>query len=423
MNGKTIHRRAFLRGAGSVLALPWLESVARGAERVSVPRRRMVAICNDLGVIPDFFFPTGVGRGYELSPYLRELKEFRDEFTVFSGLSHPECVGGHQTDKCFLTGARHPRKPGFKNTISVDQYAATQLGSATRFPYLALRVGPGGGSLSYSGDGVRMPAEERPSQVYRSLFVQGTPEEVRRQVVRLKDGQSLMDSFRDRIKSIQREAGYRDRERLDQFFTAFRELEQRLHENEAWEERPKPKVDVSMPRDERSPEALVARTRLMYDLARMAIETDSTRLITIFVTQQFNPKVDLPGVELPHHALTHQQGMKESREQLATVERAGLSEVGRLLGGLKETQEEGETLLDRTMLLYGSNMGHAGTHDNSNLPVLLAGGGFRHGQHVAFNRDDNVPLANLYLSMLQRLGVETDTFSSSSGALTGLEFV
>ena len=419
MTSTPFPRRQFLRGSGGLLALPWLESIA-GAEAPADPRR-MIAICTDLGVIPDFFFPRGTGKDYQSSRYLDLLGDFRDQMTVFSGLSHPECNGGHQTDKCFLTGAPHPRKPGFRNSISIDQVAAQHLGFVTRFPSLSLRVGPGGGSLSYSADGVRIPAEERPSEVYRRLFVQGSPEEVQRQVNRLRDGQSLMDSFSDRVKSLEKSVGHRDRERLDQYFTAFRELEHRLVENEEWEQKPKPTVKEAMPKDVRTPEALVARTRLMYDLARLAIETDSTRLITIFVTQQFNPKVDLPGVELPHHALTHQMSVQKSKEQLATVEGAQLQELNRLLDGLNRTAEKDESLLDRTMVLYGSNLGNAAKHDNANLPVLLAGGGFRHGQHLGFDSKQNTPLSNLYLTMLQRLGVESDRFSTSSGTLTGLE--
>lgn len=185
---------------------------------------------------------------------------------------------------------------------------------------------------------------------------------------------------------------------------------------------PKPDVDARPPRDVLDPGELVQRTRNMYDLARLALETDSTRLVTIFVTQGFNPKVNLPGVTLPHHALTHQSQKKDSREQLRTIEEAQMTELARLLRGLQTAKEGGQTLLDRTMVMQGSNLGHAGKHDNRNLPVLLAGGGFRHGQHLSFDRQYNEPLANLYLSMLQRLGVETDRFASSTGTLRGLDF-
>lgn len=416
-----MQRRTFLRGSGAFLALPLLPTLTR-SQGAETPRR-LIAMCNDLGFIPDYFFPKTTGRDYQHSPYTEVLDDFRDQFTVFSGLSHPECVGGHQTDKCFLTGAMHPRKPGFKNTISIDQVAATELGPATRFPSLALRIGPGGASLSYSSNGVRIPSEDSPSKVYQQLFVQGTPREVERQVAQLRDGQSLMDSFSDRIKTLEKKVGTEDKVRLDQFFTSFRDLEQRLEKNAEWEQQPKPAVDVKMPKDVRTAEALVERTRLMLDMTKLAVETDSTRLVTIFATQQFNPKVDLPGVELPHHALTHQQGQPESREQLSIVEKAQLAEYGRLLGSLRDTPEGEENLLDRTMVLLGSNMGNANSHSNTNLPVILAGGGFQHGRHLAYGGKGDEPLSNLYVSMLNRLNISTERFSTSTGPLKGLEML
>ena len=419
-----LSRRTLLRDAGASIGLPLLDAMtpafARGAEADPTPRR-MIAINVDLGFMPEEFFPQGTGRDYQLSPYLKILQDFRDDFTVFSGLSHPEVDGGHQADVSFLTGAPHPRSAGFKNTISLDQYAAQHIGHLTRFPTLNLRVGPGAGSMSYTADGVRIPSEERPSRVFRQLFVQGSDDEVAAQIRKLREGRSLMDSFGEQIKSLSKEVSGPDKARLDQFFTAIRDVEQRLAINEDWEEKPKPKVDVKPPKDNLEPGALVQRTRNMYDLARLALETDSTRLITIFVTQQFNPKVDLPGVDLPHHALTHQSQKKETREQLQKVEQAQMQELAALMRGLQQADEGGETLLDRTMIMQGSNLGHAGKHDNRNLPILLAGGGFRHGQHLEYDRVHNRPLAELYVSMLQRLGVEANRFSSGKTTIRGLE--
>ena len=412
-----------MRAAGVSMALPMLDAMTPAFAKESsleVPRR-MVAINVDLGFLPEEFFPKATGRDFELSPYLKTLKDFRSEFTVFNGVSHPEVDGGHQADVSFLTGAPHPRSAGFKNTISLDQFAAQRIGHLTRFPTLNLRVGPGAGSMSYTGDGVRIPSEERPSRVFRQLFVQGSPEEVAAQVRKLREGRSLMDSFADQIKSLGREVGGPDRARLDQFFSSVRDVEKRLSINEEWEKKPKPSVSSKPPRDNLEPGELVQRTRNMYDLARLALETDSTRLVTVFVTQQFNPKVNLPGVELPHHALTHQSQKEDSREQLRTVEEAQMKELSSLLAGLRSATEGDNTLLDRTMVMQGSNLGHAGKHDNRNLPVLLAGGGFKHGQHLMFDRKRNTPLANLYVSMLQRLGIESDRFSSSTGTIGGLE--
>ena len=428
---KALPRRTVLRAAGASLALPFLDAMrpafARSPSNGAAPDanagvpRRMVAVNFDMGFLPESFFPKQTGRGYELSPYLKPLAKRRDDFTVFSGVSHPEVDGGHAADVSFLTGAPHPLSAGFRNSISLDQYAAQQLGPRTRFPSLTLRVGPEAKSLSYTGDGVRLPSEEVPSAVYKQLFVDGTPDQVRAQVRRLREGQSLMDSFGGEINGLKRRVGGADRARLDQYLTAVREVERRLHQGEQWETRPKPTVDAAVPKDNLDPGALFERTRAMYDLTRLAFETDSTRVVTIFVAQAFNPVVDLPGVKLPHHSLTHQSQREETRVQLEAIETAQMAELARLLDGLAEVREGEDRLLDRTMVLHGSNLGHANRHANTNMPMLLAGGGFRHGQHLAFDRDRNRPLCDLYVSMLQQLGIETDRFASGTTTLTGLE--
>ncbi|MEM7391596.1 MAG: DUF1552 domain-containing protein [Verrucomicrobiota bacterium] len=419
---RSLSRRTLLQGAGTAMALPLLDAMRPAFARIpeSAPRR-MIAINIDLGFMPEEFFPKTAGRQYGLSPYLNILKAFRNDFTVFSGVSLPEVDGGHQADVSFLTGAPHPNSTGFKNSISLDQYAAGHIGHLTRFPTLNLRVGPGAGSMAYTADGVRIPSEMRPSKVYRQLFLQGNSEEVASQVRKLREGQSLMDALAGQIKQLQRDVAGADRDRLDQYFTSVREVERRLAVNEVWSHKPKPKVEAKMPKDVLDAGALIRRTRTMYDLARLALETDSTRLITILVTQGFNPKVDLPGVELPHHALTHQSQKEETRRQLAIIETAQMKELAGLLTGLKKAGEAGVDLLDRTMVLQGSNLGHAGNHDNRNLPILLAGGGFRHGQHLAFSRTHNEPLTHLYVSMLQRLGIEADRFAGGTRTLPGLD--
>lgn len=367
---KQLSRRTILKAAGASLTLPMLDAMvpAFAKESTQPIPRRIIAVNVDLGFMPEEFFPKKTGRDFELSPYLGLLKDFRNDLTVFNGVSHPEVDGGHQADVSFLTGAPHPRSAGFKNTISLDQYAAQHIGHLTRFPTLNLRVGPGAGSMSYTGDGVRIPSEERPSRVFRQLFVQGSPDEVAAQVRKLQEGRSLMDSFAEQIKSLNREVSGPDRARLDQFFSSVREVEKRLSINEEWEKKPKPSVNAKPPKDNLDPGALVQRTRNMYDLARLALETDSTRLVTILVTQGFNPKVDLPGVNLPHHALTHQSQKKDSREQLRTIEEAQMNELAGLLRSLQSANEGNNTLLDRTMVMQGSNLAMPGNTTTATSP-------------------------------------------------------
>src|SRR6187402_3195566 len=189
-------RRTFLRASGVALALPFLEAMMPAFSRaatVAPKPRRMLGVCNNLGLVPDKFFPTTTGRDYALSPYLQELTDHRDQFTVFSGVSHPDVDGGHPADNCFLTAAPHPGSGGFRNTISLDQYAAERIGNLTRFPSLTLGVNVQQGlrSLSWTGTGALIPCEEKPSEVFRRMFVQGSPAEVAAQMRKLDQGQSI----------------------------------------------------------------------------------------------------------------------------------------------------------------------------------------------------------------------------------------
>ena len=394
---------------------------ARAASNPAPPRR-LVAICTNMGLMPRYFFPTGAGRDYTLSPYLELLAAHRDDFTVFSGLSHPEVDGGHHAEVSFLTAAPHPGGAGFRNSISLDQFAAERMGVRTRFPYLALDVGvEGRNGLSWTSSGAAIPAESKPSAVYRRLFVQGTPSEVAEQVRRLREGRSILDSVADRASGLSRTLGATDRDKLDQYFTSVRDLEKRLVKSEEWEQHPKPKVTEPAPADIDDPGALIERSRLMYGLARLALETDSTRIITIKIDENNNPRVNLPGVTQGHHSLTHHGSKEEKVDELKLVETAQMKVFGELLTALKATKEDSRALLDHTMVLHGSNLGNANSHDNRNLPIILAGGGFRHGQHLVFDPKNNAPLPNLYVSMLQRLGIEAGKFATSTGTLRGLD--
>ncbi|MBI3882441.1 MAG: DUF1552 domain-containing protein [Verrucomicrobia bacterium] len=427
---RSVSRRSFLRGAGVVLSLPLLDAMlpafSRAASSVQPPRL-MLAVCNNLGLLPEKFFPeqNTTGRGYTLSPYLEMLRTHRDHFTVFSGVWHPDVDGGHPADNCFLTAAPHPGSGGFRNTISLDQYVAEQIGHLTRFPSLTLGVNvqQGQRSLSWTGGGVLIPCEEKPSEVFKRLFLRGTPLEVRAQERRLALGESIMDAVADQTRSLQRDVGPRDRERLDQYFTGVRDLEQRLAKAREWEKKPKPVVKEKAPHDPESPREYMDKTRLMYDMARLAFETDSTRLVTLLLDSVNSPALDIEGAHITdgYHNLSHHGKSSTKLKQLETIDREHMKLLDTLFTELKSKREGGETLLDRTMILYGSNLGNANTHVTTNLPVLFAGGGFKHGRHLAFDRERNYPLPNLFVSMLQRFGLETDKFATSTGTMRGLE--
>jgi hypothetical protein len=432
--GPGLSRRRFLRSAGIALSLPLLDSMrpvfGAAASKVTATEaaapRRMLAICNNLGLLPDLFFPQETGRGYSASPYLDLLRDHRSDFTVFSGVSHPDVDGGHPADNCFLTAAPHPSSGGFRNSISLDQYMAERIGHQTRFPSLNLGVNvqQGARSLAWTESGVLIPCEEKAADVFRRMFFQGSPEETQRQMRKLELGQSILDTVGDQARALQRKVGGRDRERLDQYFTSVRELEQRMSASREWELRPKPHVTAPIPLDPASPKAYMEKVRLMYDLARLAFETDSTRVVALLIDSVNSPAIELDGVSVSdgYHNLSHHGKSEAKLSQLKAIDEWHMRLLAGLFSDLKACHEGQDTLLDRTMVLYGSNLGNAHTHVTTNLPTLLAGGGFRHGQHLAFNRDRNYPLPNLFVSMLQRMGIESDRFASSTGTMRGLEF-
>jgi hypothetical protein len=422
---KTLPRRRFLRTAGVTLALPLLECLrpvfAQGA-KLPTPKR-MLLISNNLGVLPKPFFPQGAGPDYELSPYLSALADFRGDFTVFSGLSHPDVNGGHSTENCFLTAARGPTKSGFRNQISLDQFAAEKLGQVTRFPTLNLGVNidKANRSLSWTRDGVLLPAEDSAPALFQKMFVQGDPTAVQKQLHRLKERGSILDTLLDDTKRFSRSLGSDDKARLDQYLTSVREVEERLLTAREWELKPKPATRQSPPAEIKDKKLFFEKFDLMLAMAQLALESDSTRIVTLMVDAFATPVFKLhpdQNTTDGYHNLSHHGQAVEKVKQLEDADRQQMALLHKLLKNLAAKPDGDARLLDRTMILYGSNMGDANTHDNSNLPILLAGGGFKHGQHLAFKRDANTPLSNLFVTMLQQMGAEVDVFGSSTGVLT-----
>jgi hypothetical protein len=409
-----LDRRTFLRSAGVAIGLPFLDAMlpAGVAEAKKAPPRRMVLVGRPLGLYTPFFFPEKAGKDYAPSRYLKILQAHREHFTVFSGMSH-RYAAGHFAEVGLMTGV-HPdqiRPNEIRNGISLDQEAAAHVGGQTRFASLVL----GGGDLAWNRRGVRIPAQGRASQVFRQLFIKGTPEEEARELRRLQDGQSILDDVRDQVKSLTGKLGEADRQRLDLYLSSLREAEQRLQQDEKWSKTPKPQVKVPPPTDYSGPQ-LVQRSRTWYDLVHLALQTDSTRVISLYIGSQERPEID--GVTLAHHDASHHGQEPTKLEQLALIEEAELKVLAEFLEKMKKSTEGEQTLLDRTMVFYASNLGNSSSHDNTNLPILLAGGGFRHAGHVAHDRKNNTPLANLFLRMLHQLGIEAKSFGASTGVVS-----
>jgi hypothetical protein len=425
VTARRISRRAVLRGGAAALTLPWLECMADAADSSAQPPQRMLIVCNNIGLLPQNFFPTTNGPDYELSSTLATLAEHRDDFTVFSGLSHPGVTGAHSTDNCFLTAARGGFKAGFRNTISLDQFAAERLGQQTRLPTLNLGVNVEKAlrSLAWTRDGALLPAEDSPRRVYEAIFVRGDAAAVERQLARLDARGSILDALDGEAGRFTRSLGSSDRARLEQYVTSIREVERRLATTREWDRRPPPAPPVPAPTDIASAKQLFERLDLMFDVARLALESDSTRIVTLMVDAFRTPVFELAEGEAStdiYHNLSHHGRHPEKIRQLEAADRRHMESLRRLLASLADTREADARLLDHTMVLYGSNLGDANIHDTTNLPIILAGGGFRHGRHVAYSREHNTPLCNLFVTMLERLGVEDADFASSTGRISDI---
>ena len=413
--GAHMSRRTLLRGAGVALALPLLDAMSPAFAAVPTARRakRFVGVSMALGLHGPNLVPKGAGRDYTPSMYLKALEDIRNEFTVVSGSSHPGVTGGHTAEGSIFSACPNQRGTTSRNTISLDQLMAKHLGHETRFPSLVLNTSSST-SPSYTENGAMIPAHNDAMKLFTRLFVNDSPAEQARQAELIRRGRSVMDVVGAEAKALQREVGAGDREKLDAWFTSVRDLETRLVANESWVRRPKPKVSLkpptAIPRDN-----AVAVEGIFLDIVHMALATDSTRFVTLHITG--NAVNGIEGVDESYHNLSH-HGMNDDKlRQLALVEQAAVAEWGRFLRKLKT-----DKMLDDTMVLLTSNLGNASAHDNKNMPVLFGGGGFRHGQHLAFDPKNNYPLPNLYVSALQRLGLEMDRFATASTTMKGLEF-
>ena len=414
-----LDRRTFLRVSGVALALPMLESMSPGLARAAATEpRRMVNICNTLGLYKEAWFPKTAGSGYETTEYLSLLEKHRRNFTLFSGFSHEEQTGRqpHNSEITFLTAARRPGLDGFRNTISMDQVAANHLGYTTRFPSVVLGTAAPQ-SQSYTRSGAMVPAETSPENLFRQLFLQGTPEEVEREKQSLNDGGSILDRLKSQTSALRRRVSLADRTKLDAYYNAVRTAELDLAEVKAWQQKPKPVVDAEAPTDIPSRSDLIGRVKLMFRMIPLILETDSSRVISLMI-QDHGVVIDLPGINSDQHSLSHHGQDPAKIAQLKQIETEIVESFNDLLTDLGERGDGNGSLLDSTTVLFGSNLGNANSHEPRDLPILVAGGGYSHGQHIVHDGEHNAPLCNLYVTLLQGMGVETDAFGQSTSTLT-----
>ena len=410
---KPLDRRTMLRAGSISMALPFLDAMtpAFAAAPQGQPKaKRFVGVSLSLGLHAPFWVPEGKGTEYKPSKYLGALKDLRKDMTVVSGSSHPGVTGGHTAEGSIFSACPNKRGGG-KNTISLDQLMAKHLGHETRFPSLVLNTG-GSTSPSYTENGSMIPAEQDVAKIFAKLFVNDSKKEQARQADLIERGQSVLDIIGDEANALKRELGPGDQGKLDAWFTSVRDLETRLQMNASWINKPKPNPGIKTPKPDRNNTIEVVQA--MFAVIALALQTDSTRFVTLHMPG--NAKLrGVQGISEGYHGLSHHGKDQKKLEQLAIVEQAVINEWGNFLRQLKEN-----TLLDSTMVLLTSNLGNASSHNNKNMPVLFAGGGFKHGRHLAFNQKSNYPLPNLYLNALHQVGLEKEKFATSTGEMTGL---
>ena len=410
------------------MALPFLESLgaANSPASAEVPTR-MLCVGNNFGFVPKLFFPTEAGAEYAMPELLKPMAAHRREFTIFSQLDHgSEGVGGHGGVHAFLSGVLAKNSKGFaEGNVSLDQKAAAHVGADTRYPSLQMACGSSSGNrLSWTTSGVAIPPLEDPSKIFSALFQKTDPGRVDVLKRNSERRLSILDLVKTDADQLKGKIGKTDQQKLDQYFTSIRDLEKRLDQSKAWYDRPKPDVEFALPEDADDLD-FVDRLPLYYDLITLALQTDSTRVISLEVSGIGNNSGGLP-LTKGYHQLTHHGKVESYIEELSIIEKVHTKAFAGFLDKASAIEEaNGKTLLDNTMALFGSGMGNASSHSNKDLPMLLAGGGFKHGQHLRFEKDKSrgteTPACNLFVSMLQRFGLETDTFNTSTGTLTGLD--
>ena len=416
------HRRRFvLQSVTGSLLLPSLTSLAVGGESVGTSResvdqpRRFVAIGNLLGFQQKHFFPESTGKEYEDTPLLTALKSQREKFTVYRGLDHG-LRGGHFAVHTFLSGVlHHESKNRHDGNVTLDQYLADSIGGETRFP--SLTVGSEGGihggcQLSWTKSGVRVPPITGPAELFDKLFVSESPAERARKVRETKLQASILDSVTAEAADLSQRINSEDRNKLDEYFSSIRDVEKKLQTRRAWTDQPKPDAPFEKPANTNTVDDLP----MLYELMALALQTDSTRVATLEIGGSFLPQ-NL-GINKSYHSMSHHGNDEEVIANLLTLESYQIEQFSKFICRLSEMKSEEGSVLDSTAVLFGSGMGNGSSHTNTDLPIILAGGGYESGEFkkVESKGVGKTPLSNLFVDIARRSGVDTDAFGTSTGA-------
>jgi Protein of unknown function (DUF1552) len=428
---KSIARRSFIKAAGLVVGLPLMESLTKdlfgcaplGAAEPPIAKAdgmNLVCIGNLLGFHAPSFFPKTAGTDYDHPFLLEPLKSLKADISLHGGLDHG-VKGGHFAVHTFLTGVLSSEAKGMPDgNISLDQRAAEAVGGTARYP--ALTVGSEGGihggcQMSWTRSGSRVPPITTAKELFTKLFVNDSAADQAAISERLRLKHSILDVVNVEAKAVGKQLSTQDTRKLDEYFTSVREVERKLSQMEVWGKVPKPTSELPMP----TKASMVQELPLLYELIILALRSGSTRIATLEIGGDYNTR-DFEIAE-DYHLLSHHGQLEERIKKLTTVERRQIDDFAGFLTKMKAVSDkDGKSLLDRTIVLFGSGMGNANNHTNTNLPIILAGGGFKHGsftQH-ADPAGKRKPLCNLFLTALQRFGVAVDRFGTSTGTLAGV---
>lgn len=420
-------RHLVLQSAGASLALPWLPSIqaknktelpaSNQSNKKSQNFKRFVAVGNLLGFQQKSFFPETSGKNYETTPLLEPLKANRQDMTIYRGLDHG-LKGGHFTVHTFLSGVLHHQAQEMPDgNITIDQFIADAIGSRTRFP--SLTVGSEGGlhggcQIAWTRSGIRVPPVTEPSKLFAKLFINDSEDRLKQTVRQNRLQGSILDAILYDAQRLGKNVNKEDREKLDEYFTSIRDVEKRLAMRKRWTKEPKPSAPFERPSDRNTVEDLP----MLYELIALALQTNSTQVATLEVGGCFLPQH--LGIKRSYHSMSHHGNDEATIADLIKLESYQIEHLGKFLTRLKGMKDGDESLLNSTTVLFGSGMGNGHSHTNSDLPIILAGGGYQHGtfKHVSKKGQQKVPLCNLFLDIAQNMGLKTNSFGTSTGTFS-----
>lgn len=422
-NKKTLRRRQFvLKSVAGSLFLPSLASISLGQDSVqagqgspSPQAQRFVAVGNLLGFQQKHFFPTSIGKDYEQTKLLTPLEAIREKYTVYRGLDHG-LRGGHFAVHTFLSGVlHHESKNRVDGNVTLDQYLADAIGGNTRFA--SLTVGSEGGihggcQMSWTRSGVRVPPITAPEELFDKLFLDDTQSTKTKKKRETKLHASILDAVLEQATDLSRRVNAEDRQKLDEYFSSVRDVEKKIKTRQQWSDQPKPKAPFAKPVNTNTVDDLP----MLYELIALALQTDSTRIATLEIGGSFLPQ-NL-GIDKSYHSMSHHGNDESVVADLVKLETYQLEQFSKFLSRLAAMKTDNGSLLDTTAVLFGSGMGNGSSHTNTDLPIILAGGGYESGEFrkSASSGLNKVPLCNLFLNIAQSIGVNTEAFGNSTGS-------